>query len=84
MPKNNIPAVRKAAVFLLSLDKPVAAKVLAKMEPDMVEAVTVEIAKLDQVDPDDQSAVFDEFLEMRGKQGGGHGGMDTVRELIEQ
>ena len=84
MPKNNIPAVRKAAVFLLSLDKPVAAKVLAKMEPDMVEAVTVEIAKLDQVDADDQIAVFDEFLEMRGKQGGERGGMDTVRELIEQ
>ena len=84
MPKNNIPAVRKAAVFLLSLDKPVAAKVLAKMEPDMVEAVTIEIAKLDQVDADDQSAVFDEFLEMHGKQGGERGGMDTVRELIEQ
>ena len=84
MAKNDLPAIRKAAVFLLSLDKPVAAKVLAKMEPPMVEAVTVEIARLNEVDPDEQNAVFDEFLQMRRRQGGERGGMDTVRELIEQ
>lgn len=85
MAKSDLPAIRKAAIFLLGLDKAVAAKVLAKMEPAMVEAVTVEIAKLSDIDSDEQTGVFNEFLQLRRSHfGGERGGMETVRELIEQ
>lgn len=50
--------VRKAAIMLLSLDKPLAAEVLSQLPRPMVEAVTLEIAKLDDVTKEQQEAVI--------------------------
>ena len=41
--------LRKAAIVLLSLDKPLAAEVLSQLGKEGVEAITMEIAKLDDV-----------------------------------
>ena len=38
--------IHKAAIFLLSLDKALAAEILSQLPRKMVEAVTLEIAKL--------------------------------------
>ena len=61
-------SIRKAAVFLLSLDKSLAAEVLSQLPKDQVEAVTMQIAKLGDVESDEQSAVLDEFAELSGTQ----------------
>ena len=54
-------SLRKAAVLLVSLEQPLASQLLAQLDRAAVEAVTLEIARLDRVDPDEQHAVLEEF-----------------------
>jgi flagellar motor switch protein FliG len=78
-------SVRKAAILLLSLDKPLAAEVLAAMPRDHVEQVTLEIAKLDDVSREQQDAVLDEFLSgMDNQIAIERGGLSFANELLEQ
>lgn len=77
--------LRKAAIFLLSLDKPLAAEVLSQLPRRQVELVTLEIAKLDDVTKDQQEAVLDEFTAVAGE--GSmveRGGFDSAQELLRQ
>jgi|GEM_PF-1403696 len=53
--------LRKAAILLVSLEQPLASQLLAQLDRQAVEAVTLEIAKLERVDPDEQQAVLEEF-----------------------
>jgi len=53
--------IRKAAILLMSLDKPLAAEVVSQLSRRMVEMVTLEIAKIEDVTKDEQEAVLDEF-----------------------
>ena len=53
--------LRKAAVLLVSLEQPLASQLLAQLDRDAVETVTLEIAQLDRITPDEQQAVLDEF-----------------------
>ncbi|MDX2035188.1 MAG: FliG C-terminal domain-containing protein [Isosphaeraceae bacterium] len=55
------PALRKAAILLLSLDQPLASLLLANLDRSEIEAVTLEIAKLEGVDPQEQHSVLEEF-----------------------
>ena len=77
--------VRKAAMVLLSLDKTQAAKVMSKLTHAGVSALTAEIARLEQVSDDEQSAAIEEFctlgiarvsVEQHGK--------EKTRELLSQ
>jgi len=78
-------AIRKAAIFLLSLDKPVAAEVLGQMPREYVEQITMEIARIEDVSKDEQSAVFTEFQEQtKDILHIERGGMDFANELLEQ
>ena len=54
-------ALRKAAILVVSLEQPLASQLLAQLDRASVEAVTLEIARLDRVPPDEQRAVLDEF-----------------------
>jgi flagellar motor switch protein FliG len=56
-----IPPVRKAAIVLVSLDQSLASGLLTHLDRAAVEAVTWEIARLDQVDPAERAAVLEEF-----------------------
>lgn len=77
--------VRKAAIMLLSLDKPLAAEVLSQLPRPMVEAVTLEIAKLDDVTKEQQEAVIKEFKGMAKDRGFiERGGMDLANDLLKQ
>ena len=58
---SEIPSLRKAAILLVSLEQPLASQVLANLERADVEAVTLEIARLDQVESLEQKAVLEEF-----------------------
>lgn len=53
--------LRKAAILVVSLEEPVAAQLLARLERPAVEAVTLEMARLERVDPGEQRAVLEEF-----------------------
>src|SRR5262249_421527 len=52
-----IPPVRKAAIVLVSLDQSLASQVLTHLDRPAVEAVTWEIARLEQIDPAERAAV---------------------------
>src|SRR5881398_3523833 len=53
--------LRKAAILVVSLEQPLASQLLAQLDRAAVEAVTLEIARLDRVAPAEQSAVLEEF-----------------------
>lgn len=75
----------KAAVFLLSLDKPLAAEVMSQLPRAQVEKLTLRIAQMKNVSKDRQQAVIDEFFGVIGQQSStGRGGMDLANELLEQ
>jgi len=78
-------SIRKAAILLLSLDKPVAAEVLSLMPRDMVESVTLEIARLDDVTKEDQKSVVDEFYDnAKQRSHMERGGLEFANDLLEQ
>ncbi|MCH7685985.1 MAG: flagellar motor switch protein FliG, partial [Planctomycetes bacterium] len=77
--------IHKAAIFLLSLDKALAAEILSQLPRKMVEAVTLEIAKLDDVTREEQQAVLNEFHKMAKERTHiERGGMDFANDLLEQ
>jgi flagellar motor switch protein FliG len=77
--------IRKAAIFLLSLDKPLAAEILSQLPRPTVEAVTLEIAMLDDVTKEQQETVLTEFQGLaRQRTHIERGGMDFANELLEQ
>ncbi len=56
--------VRKAAILVVSLEQPLASRLLTELDRDNVEAVTLEIARLDRIDPIEQRNVLEEFLDL--------------------
>jgi flagellar motor switch protein FliG len=53
--------LRKAAILLVSLEQPLASQLLAGLDRAAVESVTLEIARLDRLDPLEQQSVLEEF-----------------------
>jgi flagellar motor switch protein FliG len=60
-PGAGLSPLRKAALLLVSLDEAMAAKLLARLDRAAVEAVTLEMARLEGVDPAEGRAVLEEF-----------------------
>jgi len=70
---------------LLSLEKPLAAEVLSQLPREMVEAVTLQIARLDDVTKEQQDLVLSEFFSMAGQRTHiERGGMDFANDLLAQ
>lgn len=53
--------LRKAAILVVSLEQPLASQLLAQLDRGAVEAVTLEIARLERIAPEEQHAVLEEF-----------------------
>jgi flagellar motor switch protein FliG len=53
--------LRKAAILVVSLEQPQASHLLARLDRAAVEAVTLEIARLERIAPAEQQAVLEEF-----------------------
>jgi flagellar motor switch protein FliG len=78
-------ALRKAAILLMSLPQEEAAKLMAKLSPKEVEAVSVEIAKLTNVTGDEQEHVIEEFAVANpSAASGSSGGLDLAKALVEK
>src|SRR5689334_10041531 len=77
--------VRKSAILLLSLEKPLAAEVLSQMTREQVERVTLEIARMEEVSKDQQESVLNEFSDQLKEQTPiERGGLVFANELLEQ
>jgi flagellar motor switch protein FliG len=77
--------LRKAAIVVLSLDKPLAAEVLSQMRKEDVEALTMEIARLEDVTREEQEAAIEEFYSQGlARVHIERGGMDYAHDLLEQ
>ncbi|MEX0715954.1 MAG: flagellar motor switch protein FliG [Planctomycetaceae bacterium] len=78
-------SIRKAAVLLLSLEKPLAAEVLSQMPKPLVEQVMLQIARMDDITREQQEAVLAEFSSLAGERTQiERGGMDFANDLLEQ
>ena len=77
--------LRKAAVILMSLPQDEAATVLGKLKPKQIEAVSIEIARLEQVPGVEQEAVIYEFADANPNSLiGGGGGLDLAKSLVQR
>ncbi len=77
--------LRKAAILLTSLPQEQAAELLAKLSPKQVEAVTIEIAKLERITSDEQSGIIREFADVNPNSLGGRpGGIEVAKSLVEK
>ncbi len=75
--------LRKAAVLLISLEQEMASTVLAQMDRSLVEAVTVEIARLEEVTREERDKVLTEFHDLCVAQAMvDQGGSATAKELL--
>lgn len=78
-----IPGLRKAAVFLAQMSSEEAGEVFSRLRPSEVEALTTEILRLRNVDPEDANDVLVEFHTlMQARQFVGQGGADFAREVL--
>lgn len=77
-------AIRRAAVLLASLPTEQAATLLQKLDPSQVEAISVEIARLGAISPDEQESAIREFARANpASLTGGAGGMSVAEKLLE-
>lgn len=59
--REELGPLRKAAILVVSLEQPLASQLLAQLDRSAVEAVTLEIARLERIAPEEQRAVLEEF-----------------------
>jgi flagellar motor switch protein FliG len=77
--------LRKSAIVLLSLDKPLAAEVMSQLRKEEVEALTLEIAKLQEVSKEEQEGAIDEFYNLgMARTEIERGGFEYAQALLEQ
>jgi flagellar motor switch protein FliG len=77
--------VRKAAILLMSLPQDQAAQLLGKLQTKQVEAVSIEIARLGAISPEEQGVAINDFAQSNpAALTGGAGGLDVAKGLLEQ
>lgn len=76
--------VHAAAVLLMSLPEEEASTLLSKLEPKQVEQVSIEIARFRNVSADEQEKVIKEFAETTPSTGGGGGGLEVAKSLLQK
>ena len=82
---SSVSPIRKAAILLMSLPEEEAARVMSKLDPKEVEAVSIEIAKLGLVTGDEQHLVINEFAAANpATLGGSTGGLEVAKNLVEK
>ncbi|HOO30836.1 MAG TPA: flagellar motor switch protein FliG, partial [Bacillota bacterium] len=76
---------RKAAIVLVSLDSETAASVLKHMKDDDIEQLTLEIATLGKVTPEQQETALEEFYQLAlAQEYIAQGGIDYAKQILEK
>ncbi len=77
--------IRRAAVLLTSLPEDQAAQLIGRLDPKQVEAVSIEIAKLGSVAPEEQEQAILDFAHANPNAlTGGRGGLEVAKTLVER
>jgi len=77
--------IRRAAILLMSLPEEQAALLLQKLEPKQLEAVSVEIARLNEITGEEQEAALQDFSKSNPNTLTGRvGGLDVAKGLVER
>ena len=80
-----LSGLRKSAILLLSVGPQTAAEILKRLDRDMVEELTREVASLGDVSADKRQAVVEEFYNMvLARQYADVGGLEYARSLLER
>ncbi|MDY7027549.1 MAG: flagellar motor switch protein FliG [Spirochaetota bacterium] len=83
--KKELNGRQKAAIFLVTLGSEISSAIFKHLREDEIETLTFEIARLDNVEPDDRDRVLQEFKELMMAQDFiTSGGIDYARELLEK
>jgi len=81
----SLPGRRKAAILLVSLGSKGAAEVFRHLPNEMIEQLTVEMAKMQAVEPEYASTVMQEMVDTAYARGYlAEGGLRFAREVLEQ
>jgi flagellar motor switch protein FliG len=76
--------LHKAAVLLTALPEEDAAAVLSRLDPKQVEAVSIELARLNSVSPDEQEQIILQFADSNPGASGEAGGLDRAKSLVQK
>jgi flagellar motor switch protein FliG len=77
--------IRRAAIVLMSLPQEEAASILSRLQPQLVEQVSIEIAKIGRFTSDEQEHAILSFAESNPHAlGGSSGGLDVAKSLLER
>jgi|1186.fasta_scaffold35080_2 flagellar motor switch protein FliG len=80
-----IPGRRKAAILCVSLGREGAAEIFKHLSNDLIEQLTVEMARTPQVEPEQVEYVLEEFVETSAAAGYiAEGGLRYAREVLER
>ncbi|MFB6344694.1 MAG: flagellar motor switch protein FliG [bacterium] len=81
----DISGLRKAAILLVSLGSELSAEIFKHLNDQEVEKLSLEIARIDTVEPEQRQEVLEEFNEMlRAQEYISQGGMDTAQDILEK
>jgi flagellar motor switch protein FliG len=81
----SLPGRRKAAILLVSLGAQGAAEVFKHLPTEVIEQLTVEMAKMQAVEPEYASSVMQEMVDSAQARGYlAEGGLRFAREVLEQ
>ncbi|RMH56220.1 MAG: flagellar motor switch protein FliG [Candidatus Hydrogenedentota bacterium] len=76
---------RKAAIFLISMGQEISAEIFKHLRDEEIEQLTLEIARVDRVDPQERDAILVEFQEMMlAQEFISQGGIEYAREILEK
>ncbi|MFB6356245.1 MAG: flagellar motor switch protein FliG [bacterium] len=85
MEVEDLTGMEKTAILLVSLGPDLSAEIFKHLSDKEVEQLSLEIARLEQVEPEVREAVLEEFNEMlKAQEYISQGGMDTAQDILEK
>lgn len=76
--------IHKAAILLMSLPEDDAGSLLGKLEPKLVEQVSIEIARTKAVDSSEQDEIIREFADSNPAASSAGGSLELAKSLVKQ
>jgi flagellar motor switch protein FliG len=85
MAVSSAPGLRKAAILMVSLDTQTATMLMSQLDKESIERLTLEIARLDNVNVSERDAIVEEFYMLgMARQYVDKGGIEYATELLEK
>lgn len=82
---SSMRGLRKAAILMVCLDTNIAATLIGKLDKENIEALSMEIARLSNISPEEKDAVLEEFYTLSmARSYVDQGGVQFATELLEK